>query len=167
MGGVLEQLDRGSDDDGALARPDASALFAGRSGAEMTIDEDEDKFTVTTSAPGIDAADLNVSVDDGMLTITGQATVERPGGRASSFFSRSTSLPADADGDVVSTRRNEDGTLSIELQKQLTSDSRSLASEIAAEAEALARSSPRFARWLKANGFVERSKQVLEESDEQ
>merc|ERR1712146_839967 len=106
----------------------------------------------------------------GIVTVSGSTHAELWGGaRASSSFSQSISLPG-VDGEVVSTTMHVaeddtgDGRMTIVLAKKREPDDDELIGSLKAEAQALARDSPRFARWLKAHGYL---KQTLEEVEEE
>ena len=120
---------------------------------DLFIDEGDASYTVRMRAPGVHADDLSVVVEDGMLTVSGEA--HRTDGNASysSAFCRSVSLPADADAEVLSTRY-EDGQITIELEKLSEASANGSDAVVLESAEALAAESPRFARWLKAHGYL-------------
>merc|ERR1711998_333101 len=91
----------------------------------------------------MDAGEIDVSVDDGMITISGTRTAEHSG---------------DADGKLFSLA-HVDELLTIELPKiELLPDGEDVLGDdmasLLTEAEALARESPRFARWLRVHGYL-------------
>ena len=86
--------------------------------------EDKDKYTVSIEVPGLKKDDLNVTVHDGVLTISGErktekgvkeGTVHRTE-RYYGKFSRSVSLPAAVRADKVSAAY-KDGVLTVEVPK--------------------------------------------------
>lgn len=90
----------------------------------MNVTQDEDRYYVRAELPGIDAKDLNISVERNKLSVAGRRDLgpasenvsyhrrERAGG----LFSRSLTLPADLDAArVEATYAN--GILSIALPK--------------------------------------------------
>ncbi|MFQ5704524.1 MAG: Hsp20/alpha crystallin family protein [Gemmatimonadales bacterium] len=94
----------------------------------VDVQETEDGLHVSTELPGIKSQDVKVTVDDGVLTISGEKKreiekgsnkdgvgyhlVERHYGR----FERSFTLPRAVDADKVEARF-EDGVLNIDLPK--------------------------------------------------
>lgn len=133
--------------------PVASVVDSSR----VSLTDGDDSYTVTVAGlHGVDAVDCEVSVDDrGMLQIEGETTVRTSGGLRRSSFRRSLPIPADADSDVMSTTRVDDALIVV-LPKTGGAPSLGddLLAETAAEAEDLAAKSPRFARWLKAHGYL-------------
>lgn len=148
----------------SLRAPGRSAFAAlhalGDASSDLALAESDDMYKATLTVPGVDAGDVDVSVEDGMLTISGSRTEELWGGaHGTSRFSVSRSLPADADPDLYSLTHADD-LLTIELPKaallpegEEESGEGDMAS-LLAEAEAMAKESPRFARWLRANGYL-------------
>ena len=86
--------------------------------------EDKDKYTVCIEVPGLKKDDLNVTVHDGVLTISGERKTEKDvkegtAHRTERFygkFSRSVSLPAAVRADKVSAAY-KDGVLTVEVPK--------------------------------------------------
>ena len=129
---------------------------------DLSVEDRGDRYIVSLSAPYVEPEDLEVDVEDGFLTVSGTTHHELwTGGRASAHFERSLRLPADADAEVYGLSHvGED--LTIELQKSRQSRRQSRQSretttfaDIASEAEVLAQQSPRFKRWLKAQGYLQ------------
>ena len=86
--------------------------------------EDQDKFVVAVEIPGMKKEDMNVSVHDGVLTVSGErksekdvkdGTVHRRE-RFYGKFSRSVSLPSAVRADKVNATY-KDGVLTIEIPK--------------------------------------------------
>ncbi len=79
--------------------------FAPRSEAKAT----NAKYEITIELPGVDAKDIDVSLDEGLLTVKGEKRSERKEEGEGYFFSereygrfqRTFRLPADAQGDRV------------------------------------------------------------------
>ena len=113
-------------------------LFDGRSGASqravtnssawrpsVDLQEESDRFVLRADVPGVSAKDIEVSTDDGMLTVRGErAATERVGGngfehieRAAGTFLRRFTLPDSAQADAIKARYS-DGVLEIEIPKQ-------------------------------------------------
>lgn len=99
----------------------------GENALALDVDESDDHYTVTTDLPGVDPENINITVQDDLLTITAEIpeqTIEREGeGRRSLMrerrygrFSRSIRLPQPVDaGNVEAEYR--DGTLKLNLPK--------------------------------------------------
>jgi HSP20 family protein len=109
----------------ASVRP-SEGLWGPRGGfvPAMDVTENDDHYTVTTELPGAKKEDVTVEFHDGMLTIRGEKRWEREEKdekrrhveRSFGTFSRSFSLPADADAEHIEARF-EDGVLSVEIRK--------------------------------------------------
>lgn len=91
----------------------------------VDIVEQQDRFVLTADVPGVTPADIDVSMEDGALTIAGERRIEkhdkadgvRRFERISGRFQRRFSLPdtADADG-IAATSAN--GILEVTIPKQ-------------------------------------------------
>ncbi|HZA60383.1 MAG TPA: Hsp20/alpha crystallin family protein [Actinomycetota bacterium] len=91
----------------------------------MDVYEDKERFVITLELPGIDPADVDISVEDSALRITGQRKfyrelsednfhrVERRYGQ----FSRTLTLPQTANVDAVNASF-EDGLLTLDIPKK-------------------------------------------------
>jgi len=90
----------------------------------LDISEDENEYTVKASIPGIDPDDLDISVTDNALTISGEikSEEEKEGEqyhlreRRYGRFSRSVNLPAMVDSDKADANF-ENGVLTLHLPK--------------------------------------------------
>jgi HSP20 family protein len=86
--------------------------------------EDKDKYVVSLEIPGMKKEDINVTVQDGVLTVSGERKVEKSSNegavhRSERFygkFSRSVSLPAAVSADKVGAAYR-DGVLTVEIPK--------------------------------------------------
>lgn len=95
--------------------------FAPRSEAKAT----NAKYEITIELPGVDAKDIDVALDDGVLTVKGEKRSERKEEGEGYFFSereygrfqRTFRLPADAVGDEVSADFTN-GVLKITVPKR-------------------------------------------------
>ncbi|MEM7223403.1 MAG: Hsp20/alpha crystallin family protein [Pseudomonadota bacterium] len=95
--------------------------FAPRSEASAA----EDSYEITLELPGVKAEDIDVSLDDGSLTVKGEKRSQREEKGRTYFFSereygafqRSFRLPADARPDDISADF-KDGILSLKVPKQ-------------------------------------------------
>ena len=114
--------------DRALNEPFGNALVAEPLAwvPAMDIVEFAKEFTLTAELPGIDQKDIDVSVEDGMLTLRGEKTEERKEGeedkkgylyeRSYGSFQRSFALPPMVDAANVAAEF-EKGVLKIHLPK--------------------------------------------------
>lgn len=100
-----------------------TGLFSGWSPALDLYDE-KDRFLASVELPGMKKEDINVSFQDGMLTISGERKHEREGKEGETFrseryfgkFQRSVSLPASVEATKVKATY-KDGVLMVELPK--------------------------------------------------
>ncbi|WER48896.1 Hsp20/alpha crystallin family protein [Cupriavidus sp. WKF15] len=114
-----------------------SSLRSGRFGAfpPVNIGTTDDTIEVVVFAPGMRADQIDVSIDKGLLTISGERTAARPEGdaearayaqeRFSGSFRRVIELPQSADPDKVQARY-ANGCLSISVGKRETSRPRAI-----------------------------------------
>jgi len=97
---------------------------AGRFAPAIDVAESDGQYVITAELPGVKKDDVTVEVHDGTLTIRGEKRSEREekGEHGRHFertfgaFSRSFTLPANADADQVAARF-QDGILTIEVRK--------------------------------------------------
>ena len=92
----------------------------------MEIVENDHAFVVTAEVPGIDAKNVDISIDDGVLTLSGEKKEEKEEGKEGSkfhmwerrygSFRRSFTLPQAVEADQV-TARATDGILTVTLPK--------------------------------------------------
>lgn len=86
----------------------------------LDVYDDDDKVTVLLEVPGMKKDDFDLSLDDGVLTISGQRTTEPSEalGREREFgsFSRSITLPTPVKTQEVAADY-QDGLLSVTLPK--------------------------------------------------
>jgi HSP20 family protein len=91
----------------------------------VDIVEEARRFVLRADVPGVDAADIDVSMEDGTLTLAGERRGEdRPDfegvqrfERATGRFSRRFTLPESADAQNV-TAKTRNGILEISIPKQ-------------------------------------------------
>lgn len=89
----------------------------------------EDRYRITVELPGVNEEDIALSVDDGVVTLTGEKKTEREekgetwffSERQYGAFSRSFRLPPDAAGDKVDAEM-KDGVLTIRVPKRVPAD---------------------------------------------
>lgn len=86
--------------------------------------EDEERFVVEAALPGIDAKAIDIQVEDGVLTLTGERKAEEKPERTylvqeigTGSFSRSFTLPVNVDQGKVAASYKQ-GVLAIELPKR-------------------------------------------------
>ncbi len=92
----------------------------------MNIKEKDKEFEVELAAPGLNKEDFNITLDEGILTISAQKEeskdAEKEGFVTKEFsynsFSRSISIPENIDEDKEIKAKYEDGVLKLKLQKK-------------------------------------------------
>ena len=110
-----------------MAEPFGTAIFPETIGwmPAMDIVETPTEFLASAEMPGIDRKDVDVSIDDGVLTIRGEKTEERKEEkgekvylleRSYGSFERSFSLPANTDSSKISAEF-ANGVLKVHLPK--------------------------------------------------
>jgi HSP20 family protein len=118
-----------------------SSIRSGRTGAfpQVNIGATDDSIEIVAFAPGVKAAELDVSIDKGLLTISGERKPAQPGSgdnplddtriytqeRFTGTFRRVIELPQNADPDKVQARCT-DGCLSITVGKREASKPRAI-----------------------------------------
>lgn len=114
-----------------------SSVRAGRFGAfpQINIGATDESIEIVAFAPGVDAAALDVSIDKGLLTISGERKSTQPntGSETRTYaqerfvgtFRRVIELPDTADPDKVQARY-ENGCLSISVGKRESSKPRAI-----------------------------------------
>jgi len=114
---------------------DINRLFANTANAESSsatadwvpnvdINEFEDSFQLQIDVPGVDPKDVEITLDGGVLTISGErelknneSATRRRSERASGRFYRRFILPDTVDGDKVEAS-NRHGVIEISIPKQ-------------------------------------------------
>jgi HSP20 family protein len=102
----------------AFRAPGSSSRWA----PALDLYQDKDQFTVVAELPGLKKEDIELSLHDGVLTISGERKQEKKGEegyRSERFFGhfqRSITLPASVDGNKVKATY-QDGILKIVLPK--------------------------------------------------
>ena len=88
----------------------------------LDVYQDKDQFTVVVELPGLKKEDIELSLQDGTLTVTGERKQERTASegykneRFYGRFQRSVTLPASVDGRKVKASY-QDGLLRVNLPK--------------------------------------------------
>ncbi|WP_176042745.1 MULTISPECIES: Hsp20/alpha crystallin family protein [Burkholderia cepacia complex] len=115
-----------------------SSIRAGRLGAfpQINIGATDESIEIVAFAPGINATELDVSIDKGLLTISGERKSTQPdtGSETRTYaqerfvgtFRRVIELPDTADPDKVQARY-ENGCLSISVGRRESSKPRAIA----------------------------------------
>jgi len=100
-----------------------SGLFSGWSPA-LDVADDKDNLVVKVELPGMKKEDINLSLHDGVLTVSGERKHEREAKEGGTFrseryfgkFQRSVTLPSAVDANKVNASY-KDGILTVELPK--------------------------------------------------
>lgn len=90
----------------------------------VDIVEEQDRFVLRADVPGVLPEDIDISMEDGILSITGKRQTERPAQpegvqrfeRVSGTFCRRFTLPDTADADSISARTSN-GILEVAIPK--------------------------------------------------
>lgn len=104
---------------------DSDPLAASDWTPAVDIREEEQRYVIHADVPGVKPGDIEVKMDDGVLSIKGkrqsESSEERAGyrrvERVRGSFSRRFSMPDTADADAISAR-SKDGVLEIVIPKQ-------------------------------------------------
>lgn len=100
-----------------------SGLFSGWS-PSLDVHDEKDNFVVHVELPGMKKEEIDISLHDGVLTVSGERKRESEKTEGETFrsercfgkFQRSVTLPARVDGNKVKASY-KDGVLSIDLPK--------------------------------------------------
>jgi len=122
--GLLNQLQRELERSQGSTTSEGSIATAEWAPA-VDIKEDNDKFLLHADIPGVKPEDIDVSMENGVLTIKGEkkteATTEQEGykrvERSFGSFYRRFSLPDTANGDAISAK-SQHGVLEIIIPKR-------------------------------------------------
>ncbi len=118
-------------------RPAAATAVADWTPA-VDIIEEKDRFVLRADLPGVDRDNIEVSMDDGILTIAGERSAEERSEvdgiqryeRVTGRFHRRFTLPDTADADGIKAK-SHDGILAIEIPKLPEVQARRIAVEAA------------------------------------
>ena len=93
-------------------------------GRQVDIEETEQDYVIRAELPGLDKDKVKVTVEDGVLTLSGERDLERGGGetyhrieRSHGTFSRSFTLPEDSDAESVAAQFTN-GVLAVRVAKR-------------------------------------------------
>jgi HSP20 family protein len=108
-----------------LPQARSSLLSAeGRWKPAASITENDNEYTIKADLPEVERKDIDVSIDQGVITITGERKIEKTSDdekehRRESFygsFARSFSMPDDVDQSAI-TAESKNGVLTVKLPK--------------------------------------------------
>lgn len=108
----------------ALTNLSAPAATVGNLAIKVNISETDKAYHVEAELPGMDEKDIELTVKDGVLNVSGEKEYEREHEgktwhrveRSYGSFRRSLQLPADADENMIEARM-KNGILEIEIGK--------------------------------------------------
>ncbi|MDD3372011.1 MAG: Hsp20/alpha crystallin family protein [Alphaproteobacteria bacterium] len=111
-------------EDGWQSLPPTFATEAASMSMALDVKEDDKAFHVTAELPGLTDKDVDVSFEDGLLTIRGEKKISREEKndtwhiveRSSGSFARRLSLSASIDADKIEAKFDK-GVLSVTLPK--------------------------------------------------
>ena len=103
----------------------------------VDVREDAERFTVQADLPGVESKDIQVTADDGLLTIRGERRFERKDAksgferleRAEGRFLRRFTLPDNVNSEAIKARHNN-GVLEIVIPKQALPEPRRINIEV-------------------------------------
>lgn len=119
-----QQLNQRGYADRAVAENDYSNIVTSHWSPAVDIKEEAERFLIIADLPGVDPKDIEITMDNGVLTIKGErlseAREEKEGykrvERVSGSFYRRFSLPDTADADRIEAK-GKDGVLEVILPK--------------------------------------------------
>ena len=101
----------------------------------MDVEDHDDSLRLSFEIPGVNPGDVNVTIENGILTVAGEKKLERKSGdekkgpysieRRYGRFERSISLPQAVDADRV-TAQYENGVLTLDVPKAAESRKRKI-----------------------------------------
>jgi HSP20 family protein len=110
--------------DGALNSPEASSSPSVSWVPRVDIHEEKDRFVVLADVPGVDAKDIDITADNGVLTVRGERKVEKretESGyerieRVAGSFLRRFTLPEGANTEQIKAKQTN-GVLEVTIPK--------------------------------------------------
>ncbi len=126
---LMQKVLRGIDDVWPVAASSSGVPEAAAMSMRLDVKEDEKAFHVTADLPGISEKDVEVTFDDGLLTIRGERKIERDEKkdtwhlveRSFGSFARQLSLPANIDAGKIEAKFDH-GVLTVSLPKMPASE---------------------------------------------
>jgi HSP20 family protein len=120
-----DEVGRLFDDRYLMGDVDESSAVTSRWAPAVDIKEEPDRYVLRADVPGVESKDIEITLEDGVLTIKGERTLEdkeeRQGykrvERAYGSFYRRFTLPDTADADRVSAT-GKNGVLEVTIPKQ-------------------------------------------------
>ena len=114
-----------ADSHNASAEGDRSSVVTSNWTPAVDIKEEDDRFVLQADIPGVDPKEIEVTMDNGVLTIKGErkhVSEEEKNGykrveRSYGAFYRRFSLPDSADAEKI-TAKGKDGVLEVVIPKQ-------------------------------------------------
>jgi HSP20 family protein len=129
--GLLNRFRRDLDDL-YVAGAEASPSWA----PSVDVREEADRYTLQADLPGVDAKDIHVTADDGVLTLRGERRTAAPVGAGSAWserragsFERRFTLPDNVAAEQIRARHTN-GVLEIVIPKQAAPEPRRIAVEV-------------------------------------
>lgn len=109
----------------ALASPEASSSASVAWVPRVDIHEEKDRFIVLADVPGVDSKDIEITAENGVLTIRGERRVEKREAengyerveRVSGTFLRRFTLPEGANTESIKAKQTN-GVLEVVIPKQ-------------------------------------------------
>jgi HSP20 family protein len=121
----------------AFATPAADSQAAVSWAPSVDVREDADRFTVHADLPGVEAKDVQITADNGTLTIRGERRFQKQEGkrgferleRVEGSFLRRFTLPDNVRAEEIKARHNN-GVLEIVIPKQAAPEPRRINVEV-------------------------------------
>ena len=122
---LLEQMRREMDRAMDTRTAEGSSVATSDWVPAVDIKEESDSFVIVADIPGVDPKDIEVNMDNGMLTIKGEKESEKKEEREGykrversyGSFYRRFSLPDTADPEKITAKSNN-GVLEVRIEKQ-------------------------------------------------
>ena len=120
-----DDINRVFDESEAGANADVSSAVTSAWTPAIDIREEKDSFVLTADVPGVNAKDIEITMENGILTVTGERVAESNGEsegfrrreRVHGTFYRRFTLPDTADAERISAK-GVNGVLEIVIPKQ-------------------------------------------------
>jgi len=120
---LLERYNKGNG--GALRNQPSTDLSFADWAPSVDIEEEDDKYKIKADLPGVDKKDIDVKMENGMLSIRGEKHTEAESGKGTrrhrterfhGSFARSFTLPDSVDADRIDAAY-QDGVLTLVIPK--------------------------------------------------